>query len=425
MASLPDPAPTRPGPLAGFRVLDIATMIAAPLTAAILGDYGAQVTKIELPGPGDPVRKMGAQRGGAGLYWRTLARNKESVALDLRVPAAQALLLGWLPQFDVLIENFRPGTLDRYGLPAERLRAANPRLVILRMTAFGQDGPYRNRQGFGTLAETLSGSASVLLKGLRGHAAERPALTSYPLADVTAGLAGVNGVLAALLQAARTGRGETVDLAIYEAMLKFMEMELLAHPLAHADGAPPSTGREPPDSAPRGVYRCADGRWVALSGSTQPVAHRILTLVGGAALASDPRFADNASRVANVDALDDLIEAWCAARTSDAVIAMMSQAGCAIGPVETVETLLVNPQVVSREAILEVPDAGGALRMTTTIPRFESHPRPPPRPGPLVVGADTELVLRRDLGLGETELAELRSQGAIPASSIGASEDVR
>jgi crotonobetainyl-CoA:carnitine CoA-transferase CaiB-like acyl-CoA transferase len=402
-------------------VLDIATMIAAPLTASILGDYGAQVIKVELPGPGDTVRKMGVQRGGTGLYWRTLARNKESVALDLRKPAAQDLLLRWLPSFDVLIENFRPGTLDRYGLPAERLRAANPKLVIFRMTAFGQDGPYRNRQGFGTLAETLSGSASVLLKGLRGHAAKRPALTSYPLADVAAGMAGANGVLAALLQAARTGRGEVVDLAIYEAMLKFMELELLAH----VDGAPPPTGREPPDAAPRGVYECSDGRWVALSGSTQPVAYRILTLVGGLELASDPRFLDNASRVANVDALDDLIEAWCASRKMDVVIEQMSAAGCAIGPVETVESLLVNPQIVSREAVLELADASGPLRMTTTIPRFESHPRPPPRPGPVAVGADTETVLRRELGLGDGELAALRAAGAIPAQPIGETVDVR
>ena len=222
------PAP-RPGPLAGIRVLDIATMIAAPLTASILGDYGAEVVKVELPGRGDTVRKMGAQRDGIGLYWRTLSRNKSSVALDLRIPAAQELLLRWLPQFDVLIENFRPGTLDRYNLDTDRLRAANPKLVILRMTAFGQTGPYRDRHGFGTLAETMSGVASVLVKGLRGFSAERPTLTSFPLGDVTAGLVGANGILAALLHAQRTGVGEVIDLAIYEAMLKFMELEILAH----------------------------------------------------------------------------------------------------------------------------------------------------------------------------------------------------
>ncbi|MEJ1974739.1 MAG: CoA transferase [Acetobacteraceae bacterium] len=219
----------------------------------------------------------------------------ESVALDLRVPAAQALLLRWLPNFDVLIENFRPGTLDRYNLPVERLRAVNPKLVILRMTAFGQTGPYRSRQGFGTLAETMSGAASVLVKGMRGFSSDRPALTSFPLADVTAGIAGANGVLAALLHAARTGVGETIDLAIYEAMLKFMELEILNH---GENPAQDSDARRP-DAAPRGVFHCGDGRWIALSGSTQPVAERILTLIGGEALAKDPRFLTNEGRVAN------------------------------------------------------------------------------------------------------------------------------
>jgi crotonobetainyl-CoA:carnitine CoA-transferase CaiB-like acyl-CoA transferase len=402
----------RPGPLAGIRVLDIATMIAAPLTAAILGDYGAEVIKVELPGRGDTVRRMGTQRDGVGLYWRTLGRNKQSVALDLRVPEAQELLLRWLPRFDVLIENFRPGTLDRYNLGTQRLHAANPRLVILRMTAFGQTGPYRLRQGFGTLAETMSGAASVLVKGVRGFSAERPALTSFPLGDVTAGLAGANGVLAALLHAQRTGIGEVIDLAIYEALLKFMELEILSH--EDAAGAPPQDARRQPDAAPRGVFRCGDGNWIALSGSTQPVAERILALIGGDALAHDPRFLTNALRVAHVDALDDRIDAWCAARGSAEAIRLISAAGGGVGPVETVRSLLVNPQVREREAIVEVPDGtSGPLRMTNVIPRFAGHRRALPTPGPLQVGEHTRQILARDLGLDERELARLRVLGAI------------
>ena len=413
------PAP-RPGPLAGIRVLDIATMIAAPLTASILGDYGAEVVKVELPGRGDTVRKMGAQRDGIGLYWRTLSRNKSSVTLDLRIPAAQELLLRWLPQFDVLIENFRPGTLDRYNLDTDRLRAANPKLVILRMTAFGQTGPYRDRHGFGTLAETMSGVASVLVKGLRGFSAERPTLTSFPLGDVTAGLVGANGILAALLHAQRTGVGEVIDLAIYEAMLKFMELEILAHD----DNAPTQAeAARNPDSAPRGVFRCADGVWIALSGSTQPVAERILTLIGGTALARDPRFLNNVSRVKHVDALDDLIEAWCAVRSSSEAIHQISAAGGAVGPVETVESLLANQQVRERDAIVEVPDeANYPLRMTNVIPRFEGHARLPPTPGPAEIGLHTRDILTRDLGLTGAEFTHLQSIGAIGGEPLPASQ---
>jgi crotonobetainyl-CoA:carnitine CoA-transferase CaiB-like acyl-CoA transferase len=403
---------SRPGPLAGIRVLDIATMIAAPLTASILGDYGAEVIKVELPPVGDTVRKMGEQSRGVGLYWKTLARNKRSVALDLRVPEAQELLMRWLPQFDVLIENFRPGTLERWGIPPERLRAANPSLIILRMTGFGQTGPFKARQGFGTLAETMSGVASVLARGVRGVPRERPVLTSFPLGDVTAGLVGANGVLAALAHRQRTGEGDIIDLAIYEALLKMMELEILRHGNQEAGQDPEGAHR--PDSAPRGVYRCADNAWIALSGSTQPVAERFLRLMGGDELAADPRFRTNEDRVRHVDELDEIIERWCAARPRDEAIAAMSGAGCAVGPVETVESLLQNPQVIAREAIVPVEDPDlGPLNMTNVVPKFERHPAPPHRPGPTAVGADTLEVLRRDLGLSDAELERLEAAGAI------------
>jgi crotonobetainyl-CoA:carnitine CoA-transferase CaiB-like acyl-CoA transferase len=388
-------------------------MIAAPLAGSMLGDYGADVVKVELPGAGDTVRKMGEQRDGVGLYWKTLSRNKRSVALDLRRPEGQALFLRWLPQFDVLIENFRPGTLDRWNLGEERLREANPKLVILRVTGFGQTGPYRSRQGFGTLAETMSGVASVLVRDMRDFPRDQPALTSFPLGDVSAAMMAVNGTLAALVQRERSGKGETVDLAIYESLLKFMELELLSYD----EAAPPSetfVEQRYPDSAPRGMYRCQNNEWMSLSGSAQPVAHRILTLIGGEKLASDPRFLTNALRVRNVAELDAVIQDWCAQHTRDEAIARMSAAGCAVGPVETVRTLLRNPQVMAREAILEVDDPDiGKLKMTNVIPRFEGHDRKPPRPGPSRVGADTNDVLSSDLQLTSTDLEALRASGVI------------
>ncbi len=399
---------SQPGPLTGIRVLDIATMIAAPFAASILGDYGADVIKIELPPLGDTVRKFGDQAEGIGLYWKTVGRNKRSVAMDLRKPEAQELLLRWLPQFDVLIENFRPGTLERWGISPERLRAANPSLIILRMTGFGQTGPFKTRHGFGTLAETMSGVASVLARGVRGVSGDRPVLTSFPLGDITAGLVAVNGILAAMVHRHRTGKGDTIDVAIYESLLKFMELELLRF------GRVDPERLHRPDAAPRGLYRCADGVWIAVSASSQPVAERFLRLLGGEDLVADPRFFDNDARVRNVDALDALTERWCAQRTSEAVIEAMTSAGCAVGPVETVETLLRNPQVVAREAILAVDDPDlGSLRMTNVVPRFAGHERAPPRPGATTVGADTLDVLREDLGMDERELRRLEEAGAI------------
>lgn len=413
----PAARPPRSGPLAGIRVLDIATMIAAPLAGSILGDYGADVVKIELPGAGDTVRKLGEQRRGVGLYWKTLSRNKRSVALDLRRPDGQALFLRWLPQFDVLIENFRPGTLDRWNLSEARLREVNPSLVILRVTGFGQTGPYSARQGFGTLAETMSGVSSVLVRDMRGFPKDQPALTSFPLGDVSAAMMAVNGTLAALVQRERTGRGETVDLAIYESLLKFMELELLQHDAA-APPSPTFVEERFADSAPRGMYRCKGDEWMSLSGSAQPIAERILMLIGGEELAKDPRFANNALRVRNIVALDAIIQGWCAQYTRQEAIARMSAAGCAVGPVETVRTLLTNPHVVARQVVTTVEDPDlGPLRMTGVIPRFDGHAPRPPRPGPTIVGADTASVLADDLGLSPADLAELDAQGAIAIPS--------
>lgn len=399
------------GPLSGVRVLDIATMIAAPLAASILGDYGAEVVKIELPVRGDTGRKMGAQKKGIGLYWRTLGRNKTSVALDLHQKAAQDLIKKWIGQFDILIENFRPGTLDRYNLGVGELQKINPKLVVLQVTAFGQTGPYRERHGFGTLAETMSGVSSVLVKNIRGFSNERPALTSFPLGDVTAGLVGVNGILAALYRAQKTGKGEVIDLAIYEALLKFMELEIISY---DEDAPPVENMQRKPDSAPRGVYECGDGRWIAISASTQPVAVRFLKLLGGDQLVTDPRFLNNELRVDHVEALDELIDRWCGSMSSDEATRLLSEAGCAVGPVETVASLLKNPQVVARRSIIDVQDAAlGTLHMTNVIPRFQNFPEQNPAPGAVKIGEHTEDILMRDLKLTQDDINTLKSEGVI------------
>ncbi len=400
------------GPLAGLRVLDASTMIAAPTTAAMLADFGAEVVKLERPGSGDTARRYGPQRDGAGLYWKALGRNKRSVALDLHLPEVQALLLRWLPSFDVFVENFRPGTLERWNLAPERMLELVPHLVVLRVTAFGQDGPYRERAGFGTLCEAMTGIASV-----SGWDDRPPLLPAVPLADVMAGQAATAAVCAAYARRLRTGAGEIIDFAIYEAVLRLVEsqvVEYAANGTLHR-----RQGNRMEDTAPRGAYRCGDGAYVALSGSTQAVAERVLRTVGGAALAADPRFATNAERVANGAALDALIEEFCASRTRDAAIEAFTRAGCAAGPLETIDSLFANPQIAARGSLATLPDPElGTVTIANAFPRFARAGAPPLRPGPAAVGGDTAALLARDLGLDEAELAELAKRGAFGAPAV-------
>jgi crotonobetainyl-CoA:carnitine CoA-transferase CaiB-like acyl-CoA transferase len=406
----PDRAPQ--AMLAGLRVLDLSTMIAAPLAGTLLGDWGADVVKVEQPGAGDHLRRFGAQRQGEGLYWKTLARGKRSVALDLHQPAAQALVAGWAASFDAIIENFRPGTLERWNLDPATLLARTPRLVILRTTAFGQDGPYRDRPGFGTLAEAMSGLAAVT-----GYPDRPPLLPAFPLADVLAGYLGAAAILAALLRRQRTGAGEIIDLAIYEAALKTIESQIVEY---DQNGTlHPPQGNRIGDSAPRGAYACADGKWLALSASTQSVAERVLRVVGGDALANDPRFRTNLDRLAHIAELDTLVAGWCARFPRDDALAVLDAASCAAGPLENVATMLDNPQVVARQSIVSLDDPLlGPIRMSNVYPRFGSLSAAPGEPGPARVGEHTREVLAADLGIGDAEYERLAAAGAFgPAVS--------
>jgi crotonobetainyl-CoA:carnitine CoA-transferase CaiB-like acyl-CoA transferase len=395
------------GPLEGVRVLDVSTMIAAPSTAAMLADFGADVVKVERPGPGDHARRYGAVKNGVGLYWKALGRNKRSVALDLHGAEAQELLLRWLPQFDVFIENFRPGTLERWNLGPDRLLAAAPQLVILRVTAFGQQGPYRDRAGFGTLAEAMTGVAAV-----SGYDDRPPLLPAFPLADVMAGQAAAAAVCAAYARRLRTGDGEVIDFAIYESVMKLVESQLTEYA---ANGTlHRRMGNRLDDTAPRGAYRCRDGAYIALSGSTQEVAERVLRTIGGDALVADPRFRGNRERVENGEALDALIDGFCATRSRDDAIETFTRAGCAVGPLESIDSVFDNPQIAARGSLATLADPDlGTVTINNAFPLFERAGRPALRPGPTGVGADTADVLAGDLGMGDEELRGLADRGVI------------
>ncbi|WP_191877330.1 CaiB/BaiF CoA transferase family protein [Streptomyces filipinensis] len=395
------PAP----PLSGLRVLDLATLFAGPLAATHLGDFGAEVIKVEHPGRPDPSRGHGPAKGGVGLWWKVLGRNKRTITADLSSRGGRAVLLRLAATADVVIENFRPGTLEKWDLGWAELSAANPRLVLTRVTAFGQFGPYARRPGFGTLAEAMSGFAA-----LTGEPDAPPTLPPFGLADSIAGLATACAVLTALAARERTGAGQVVDMAIIEPILSVLG----PHPtwydqLGHVQER---TGNRSANNAPRNTYRTADGLWVAVSTSAQSVAERVMRLVGRPELIEEPWFATGADRAAHADVLDEAVGSWIAARTRAEVLAAFEKAEAAAAPVHDVRDVLADPQYQALDTITTVPDPDlGPLRMQNVLFRLSATPgaiRWAGRPH----GADTDAVLT-ELGLTPAEIAALRREGAL------------
>lgn len=383
-------------------------MIAAPLCATLLGDYGAEVVKLEHPGKGDPARHFGTEKHDQGIYWKSLSRNKTSAALDLHKPEAQALFRRWLGTFDVLIENFRPGTLERWNLDPRDLLKEHPRLIVLRMTAFGQNGPYRDRAGFGTLAEAMTGIAA-----LSGWEDRPPLLPPFALADTMAALLAASAVLAAYVRVGQTGEGEIIDCAIYEAAMKLTELHMMA--FDQTGHVPLRKGNELEFTAPRGAFACSDGLWVALSGSSQPIAERFVRAIGGEELAKDPRFKTNADRIRNGDALNRAIEGWCKVRTRQEVLDSLIPLGCAIGPLEMIPNVFDNPQIVHRQSYVTVDDpVFGPMKMMRAIPEFLQSEPATVAAGPSELGSDTAHLLQVDLGLTPAQIRQLRANGIIP-----------
>ncbi|WP_435172270.1 CaiB/BaiF CoA transferase family protein [Actinacidiphila sp. bgisy145] len=393
------------GPLTGIRVLDLATLFAGPSAATLLGDFGADVVKVEHPRRPDPSRGHGPSKDGVGLWWKHLGRNKRTMTLDLSTPGGRDVLLRLAASADVVIENFRPGTLERWGLGWERLSAANPRLVLARVTAFGQFGPYARRPGFGTLAEAMSGFASAT-----GEPQGPPTLPPFGLADAVAGLAAAYAVLAALTGRERTGAGQVVDLAIIEPMLAVLGPQLIWYDqLGYVQ---PRMGNRSTNNAPRNTYRTADGAWLAVSSSAQSVAERVVRLVGRPELAAEPWFGTGAGRAAHADEIDAAVGGWIAAHERAEVVAAFEAAQAAVAPVYDVRDVLADPQYDALGTVASVDDAElGPIRMQNVLFRLSGTPgtiRWTGRPH----GADTDAVLA-ELGLDSREIAALRAQGAL------------
>ena len=392
------------GPLEGLRVLDVSTILAGPLAAQILGDYGADVVKVEHP-RGDGMRGHGLDKDGEPLWWKMISRNKRTVALYLGDPEGAAVFRELARTADVVVENFRPGTLEKWGLGPEVLLQDNPRLVLLRVTGFGQTGPYAARPAFGTLVEAMSGFAH-----LTGSPDGPPTLPAFGLADSIAGVAGAAAVSMALYARESSGQGQVIDLDLLSPLMTAVGPGVIYADQLGLDQQ--RTGNRSQNNAPRNTYLTHDGHWVAVSTSADAVARRVMHLVGHPEVIDEPWFATGRQRAQHADLLDAHVSAWIGERTREQVERAFADAGAAVAPVYRPSELLTDPQVQALELVTTVPDEQlGPIRMQNVMWRMGATPgriRSTGRP----LGADTDAVMD-ELGMPPERVAELRAKGVL------------
>jgi crotonobetainyl-CoA:carnitine CoA-transferase CaiB-like acyl-CoA transferase len=391
------------GPLDGLRVLDVSTVLAGPLTCQLLGDYGAEVIKVEHP-RGDSMRGHGRDKDGIPLWWKMVSRNKRCIGLYLGDPDGAEVFRQLVATADVVVESFRPGTLERWGLGFEELRKVNRRLVLVRISGFGQTGPYRERAGFGTLAEAMSGFAAIT-----GEPDGPPTLPPFGLADGIAGITGAAATMMALYHRdARGGEGQEVDLAILEPLVTVLGPQPIVYD--QLGEVQQRTGNRSVNNAPRNTYRTSDGKWVAVSTSANSIAERVMHLVGKPELIDEPWFATGAGRAKHAELLDGLVSDWVAERTREQVLDAFTEAGAAIAPVYDVADLMADQQVIARDTITTVDDEDlGPVRMQNVPFRLSATPGEIRFTG-RSLGADTDAILGDELGL---DVAELRERGIV------------
>ena len=394
------------GPLEGIRVLEIGTLIAAPFAARLMAEFGAEVVKIETPVSGDPLRKWRKMHDGTSLWWYLQSRNKHSIALDLKSPEGLEIARALAAKADVVIENFRPGGLEKLGLGWETLYALNPNLIMVRISGYGQTGPYRERPGFGAIGEAMGG-----IRFTTGDLDSPPARVGISIGDSLASLHGVIGALMALLRV-KTGQGggQVVDVSLYESVFNLMESlvpeyDLMGHVRQRSGGTLPGI-------SPSNSYRTADGSYVVIAGNSDPIFKRFMRVIGRPDLACDPQLATNDGRVAQDRMLDQTISAWAAQHSSDEILAVLEQAEVPAGRIYSVEDIVHDPHYLAREMILqtELPD-GTQIKMPGISPKLSETPGEVRWPGPKL-GEHTDAILR-DLGYSDAQTASLREKGAV------------
>ena len=391
-------------PLDGVRVIDMSRLVAGNAVSSQLADFGAEVIKIEDPGKGDPLRAW--QTGGVSVHWKLYARNKKSVALSLRPPRGRELLRDLIASAEVLIENFRPGTLEKMGLGPDELHRLNPRLVIVRVSGWGQDGPYRDRPGFGTLVESMSGYAART-----GFADREPVLPPTALADMVAGLYGAFAVMVALRAVeVEGGAGQVIDLPLLDPLFSFIATEAPIHVLTGA--IRPRTGSRSETTSPRNVFRTKDGRYIGISASIQAMSERLFRAIGHEDMIADPRFRTNTDRVRNAELCEAPIVAFIGARTLEQNMAVFEAAEVTAAPVYDTDQFLADPHVLAREIVVDVPDRQtGHIVMHNVIPRLSDTPGRLRRPAP-EIGEHTAEILGQ-LGVDADALEALAKDGII------------
>ncbi|MFO1160758.1 MAG: CoA transferase [Reyranellaceae bacterium] len=398
---------TSSGPLHGLRIVDISTVVAGPFAAGLLGDYGAEIIKVEIPGVGDSLRALAPHKDGTPLWWKVTNRNKKGVTLDLRQAEGRALFGKLIADADVLVENFRPGTLDRWGITRAWLQTIRPSLTILRVSGFGQDGPYRDRPGFARIFEAMSGFTQIC-----GEEDGRPLHLGYPISDAIAGLFGALGVLAALHDLARhpERRGQEIDCSATEAMLR--TLEFLAIEYDQLGAVRTRSGNRSQYAAPGNVYRTGDGKWASIAASTQSIFVRLCRALALETLLEDERFATNPARVKNYRALDDIIGAAIAGLSLEELRRTFAEHEVGFSPIYDIADVFDDPQFAARGAIVRVPDAElGSVRMQGVVPRFSETPGRVHHAGPTIGQHNDEVY--GALGLSAAEIAGLRARKVI------------
>jgi formyl-CoA transferase len=407
--SHPAPATAGASALAGLKVLELGQLIAGPFAARTLADFGAEVIKIEPPGAGDPLRKWRLLKDGTSVWWQVQSRNKRSLALDLRQPEGQAIVRRLAVEADVLIENFRPGAMEGWGLGPDALLALNPRLVVLRISGYGQTGPYRNRPGFGVVAEAMGG-----LRHLTAEPGRVPVRVGVSIGDTLAALHGVIGILLALQHRHATGQGQVIDVALYEAVFNCMESLL---PEYSAFGAVRgAAGSALPGIAPTNAYRCNDGGYALIAGNGDSIFRRLMAMIGRDDLGADPTLADNAGRVARVEELDAAIGAWTAGRTVEEALVALDAASVPASRIFSIADIATDPHYRARGMLEELElDDGSRLAVPGVVPKLSLTPGSRHRNAP-ALGQDSDAVLR-ELGLTPQQIQALKERGIVTGGS--------
>jgi crotonobetainyl-CoA:carnitine CoA-transferase CaiB-like acyl-CoA transferase len=397
---------TGSGPLRGIRVLELGQLLAGPFACSMLAYFGAEVIKVEAPGRGDPIRGWREVVGDTSLWWYSLGRNKKSVTIDLKAAAGRELVRKLLVHCDVLVENFRPGVMEQWGLGPEEVKAINPDVVYARISGYGQTGPYSSKPGFASVCEAVSGFRYV-----NGFPGEAPVRANLSIGDTIAGIHAALGIAMALLARFKNGEpGQVVDVALYESMFNLLEAVVPEY--SGAGVVREASGTTVTGIVPTNTYRCVDGKFIVIGGNGDSIFQRLMKAVGEEALAVDPRLAHNAGRVTHEREIDGVLAAWCAARPSAEAICTLEAARVPVGPIYNVADMMVDPHFKSRGLFEEVTIDGRPLVIPAMMPKLTATPGGTRWPGPALGSHNTE-VLGDLLGLDEQQLQELASMDVI------------